>query len=96
MELIVRQNRKKSDSGDTVSMKNIYTWKEMEAEGRREEKQQARHFVMEDYQVCQAWHPRGEFMLSTHDFPVLPVPANGFQDEWLHYPSRDWGDAAVP
>lgn len=54
MELIGRQGRRKSDSGDKVSMKNIYAWKEMEAEGRREEKQQARHFVMEDYQVCQA------------------------------------------
>lgn len=97
MELIGRQGRKKSDSGNTVSMKkHLCTegkWKQR-AEGRR--KQQSRHFVTEDYQVCQAWHPHGEFMLTTHDFPVLPVPGNGFQDELLHHPSRDWHDAVVP
>lgn len=95
-----------SSVGDRVGEKVIqgiqWVWKisrhgrkwEQRAVGRR--KQQARHLVMEDYQVSQAWHPRGEFMVTTHGFPALPVPANGFQDELLHHLSRDWGDADQP
>lgn len=88
MELTGRQGRRKSDSRDTASMKNIYAWKEMEAEGRREEETASQACCHGRLSGLSSVTSPGEFTLTTYDFYVLPVLANGFQDELVHRPSR--------
>lgn len=60
-------------------------------------KYQVRHFIIEGYQVCQAWHPLGKSMLTTpDDLLVIHVPGNSFQHELLCCFPRNWGEGDQP
>lgn len=65
----------------------------MEAEGRREEETASQACCHGRLSGLSSVTSPGEFTLTTHDFSVLPVLANGFQDELVHRPSRHWCDA---
>lgn len=55
---------------------------------------QSGHFIIEVYQVGQAWFPHGESMLANPDGSLLlHMPRNGFLDYLSHYFPRDQGEA---
>lgn len=51
------------------------------------------HFIIECYQVCEAWYLLCKYILFIPNHLILNVPGNGFRNCMQDYFSRDWGEA---